>query len=88
MKTIIPISKARQKLPSIIKSLKKSPDIIYQVTVHGEVVAEIKSPAVINAGDAAARLLTLRRRVKKGAGPTVAVSENIKDHLYGAEDRA
>jgi antitoxin (DNA-binding transcriptional repressor) of toxin-antitoxin stability system len=87
MKTIIPISEARQKLPSIIKSLKKSPDTIYQVTVHDEVVAEIKSPSVIKAGEAAARLLALRRRIKKGTGLTVAVSGNIKYHLYGTEDR-
>ncbi|MEW6068480.1 MAG: hypothetical protein AB1610_09345 [Nitrospirota bacterium] len=87
MKTVISITEARKRLPSIIKSLKTSPDAVYQVTVHDEVVAEIKRPPIVKPGEAAARLIDLRRksRIKK-TGYKMPVSENIKEHLYVAED--
>ena len=85
MKTVISITEARKRLPSIIKSLKTSPDTVYQVTVHDEVVAEIKLPAVVKPGEAAARIIGLRKKasLKKRRYP---VSENIKEYLYVAED--
>lgn len=88
MKTVIPISEARKRLPSIIRSLKSSPDTVYQITVRDEVVAEIKSPSVVKPGEAAAKLINLRKKLKrKSKGYKVPVSENIKEHLYVAEDR-
>jgi len=86
MKTVIPISEARKKLPSIIKSFKTSPDTIYQVTVHNEVVAEIKKPAMIKPGEAVAKILELRKKTisKRRKYP---ISENIKEHLYVAEGK-
>lgn len=85
MKTVISISEARKRLPSIIKSLKTSPDAVYQVTVHDEVVAEIKRPPMVKPGEAAARIIALRKKasLKKKKYP---VSENIKEYLYAAED--
>lgn len=89
MKTVISITEARKNLPSIIKSLKISPDTVYQVTVHNEVVAEIKTSPVIKPGEAAARLLETRKRTgKKTGSKKYPISENIKDHLYAAEDRS
>jgi len=89
MKTIISISEARKKLPSIIRSFKASPDTVYQVTVHDEVVAEIKTSPKVKPGDAAARLLALRKQTgKKGKSKKYPISENIKGHLYVAEDRS
>ena len=89
MKTVISISEARKKLPSIIKSLKEAPDTVYQVTVHNEVVAEIKTSPKVKPGEAAKRLLALQRRaVKKGKAKKYPISENIKDHLYVAEDQS
>lgn len=82
MKTVISITEARKRLPGIIKSLKKSPDRVYQITVHDEVVAEIKTPLMIKPGAAAAKMLELRKRAKKRTR-AVAVSENIKEYLYG-----
>lgn len=88
MKTIVPISEVRKKLPSIVKSLKKSPDTIYQITVHDEVVAEIKSPSVVKPGEAAAKLIEMRKKFRgKRKGYRTALSENIKEHLYVAEKR-
>lgn len=85
MKTVISITEARKRLPSIIKSLKTSPDTVYQVTVHDEVVAEIKRPHMVKPGEAAARIIGLRKKasLKKRRYP---VSENIKEYLYVAED--
>jgi len=91
MKTVISISEARKNLPGIIKKLKESPDTVYQVTVHNEVVAEIKTTPKVKPGEAARRLLALRKekaKTGKGKGKKYPVSENIKDHLYVAEDRS
>ncbi len=86
MKTVIPISEARKKLPSIIKSLKTSPDTVYQVTVHDEIVAEIKKPSMVKPGEAAAKILALRKKTFRKRR-TYPVSENIKEHLYVAEGK-
>ncbi|HDZ02554.1 MAG TPA: hypothetical protein ENH52_14085 [Nitrospirae bacterium] len=87
MKNVLSITEARKKLPGIIKSLKDSPDNVYRITVHDEIVAEIKSPSVVRPGEAAARLIELRKKVgSKRKGHRIPVSENIKKHLYVAED--
>lgn len=87
MKTVISITEARKRLPSIIKSLKTSPDTVYQVTVHDEVVAEIKRPPMVKPGEAAAKLIDLRKKTHiKKTGYKIPVSEDIKEHLYVAED--
>ncbi len=64
MKNIISITEARKRLPSIIKSLKASPDTVYRITVHDEVVAEIKKPPTIKPGEAASKLLELRKQLR------------------------
>lgn len=88
MKNILSITEARKRLPGIIKSLKTSPDTVYQITVHDEVVAEIKTPAQIVPGEAAAQLIAMRKKMKsKRRGYRLPVSENIKEHLYVAEKR-
>ncbi|MBI5101652.1 MAG: hypothetical protein HZB33_07465 [Nitrospirae bacterium] len=87
MKTVISISDARKQLPTIIKSLKNSPDAVYQITVHDEVVAEIKTPAMVKPGEAAARLLEIRKQLKSKKKPyRNPISENVKEYLYVAED--
>ena len=87
MKNVISITEARKRLPGIIKALKTSPDAVYQITVHDEVVAEIKTPPQIKAGEAAAKLLQLRKKLRgKRKRYKVPVSENVKEHLYVAED--
>ncbi len=86
MKTVLSITEARKKLPGIIKSLKTSPGNVYRITVHDEVVAEIKSPSIVRPGEAAARLMELRKKLRgKGKSYRIPVSESIKEHLYVAE---
>ena len=88
MKTVISITEARKMLPGIIRSIRTSPDTVYQITVHDEVVAEIKTPPRIVPGEAAVKMLEIRKRA--GAGRRkyrkTCVSENIKEHLYGARN--
>lgn len=86
MKTVIPISEAKKKLPSIIKSLKTFPDTVYQVTVHNEIVAEIKKPSMVKPGEAAAKILELRKKAVRKIRKC-PVSENIKEYLYVAEGK-
>lgn len=86
MKRVISITEARKRLPSIIKSLKASPEAVYQVTVHDEIVAEIKRPLIVKPGEAAAKLLELSGKLRrKTTGYKIPISENIKEHLYVAE---
>jgi hypothetical protein len=40
----LPISEARTKLPHLIKQLQRNPNVTYEITVHREVVAELKVP--------------------------------------------
>ena len=85
MKNVISITEARKKLPSIIKSFKASPDAVYQITVHDEVVAEIKKPSTVKPGEAAAKLLDLRKHLRSKR-KKYRISDNVKDYLYIAED--
>ncbi len=85
MKNVISITEARKKLPSIIKSFKASPDAVYQITVHDEVVAEIKKPSTVKPGEAAAKLLDLRKHLRSKR-KKYRISESVKDYLYVAED--
>jgi antitoxin (DNA-binding transcriptional repressor) of toxin-antitoxin stability system len=85
VKNVISITEARKRLPGIIKSLKTSPGMVYQITVHDEIVAEIRTPPKIKPGEAAARLLELRKRLGSKKYKTKPVSEKIKEHLYVAE---
>jgi antitoxin (DNA-binding transcriptional repressor) of toxin-antitoxin stability system len=87
MKMTMSISEARKRLPQIMKSLRASRDAVYQITVHGEVIAEITSPPMVKPGEAAARLLSLRRTrsLKEARGRKTKVSEHVKEYLYGAE---
>lgn len=88
MKTVISISEARKQLPGIIKKLRQSPDTVYQVTVHDEVVAEIKTAPRVKPGEAAKQLLALRKRTAtKRKSKKYPLSENIKELLYVAEDQ-
>lgn len=85
MKNVISITEARKKLPSILRSFKASPDAVYQITVHDEVVAEIKKPPTVKPGEAAAKLLDLRKHLRSKR-KKYRISENVKDYLYVAEE--
>jgi hypothetical protein len=80
----VPLSEARTKLPYLIKQLQRNPNVTYEITVHCEVVAELKAPLQLPAGgEAAKRLLTILEQTPQSRSrKKVRVSENIKKHLY------
>jgi hypothetical protein len=80
----VPISEARAKLPQLVKQLQRDPSLTYEITIHDEVVAELKAPpALPRGGEAARELLALMERLPKPRSrKKVRVSENIKRHLY------
>lgn len=80
----IPISEARAKLPHLVKQIQREPGLTYEITIHDEVVAELKSPARFpRGGEAAKALLAIMERLPKSRSrKKVDVSENVKSHLY------
>ena len=62
----VPISEARTKLPQLIKQLQRNPNLICEITVHHEVVAELKAPPQLaEGGEAAKRLLAIMEQLPK-----------------------
>jgi len=82
----IPISKARAMLPRLVKKLEKDSGITYEITVHDDVVAELKAPPRIKPGQSAKKLLKIMEQLPKGkASQKVRDSEQIGRYLYGKE---
>ena len=80
----ISISEVRAKLPQLIKQLQRDPGVIYEITVHQTVVAELKAPAhQPQGGDAAHALLALMEALPPASSAAQGrVSEGVKAHLY------
>jgi antitoxin (DNA-binding transcriptional repressor) of toxin-antitoxin stability system len=79
----IPISEVRAKLPQLIKQLQQDPGVIYEITVHQAVVAELKAPAhQPQGGEAAQALLTLMEALPPPSHAQDHVSEEVTAHLY------
>ena len=84
----IPISEARAKLPKLIKQLQQDPNLVYEITVHQRVVAELKSPVQLPAGGEAAKelLAIIDQLPKPRSRQKGRVSENVKQYLYNKPD--
>ncbi len=80
----IPISKVGAKLPPLIKQLQRDPSVVYEITVHHAVVAELKAPShQPQRGDAAHALLALMDALPPAQSAAQGrVSEDVKAHLY------
>ena len=80
----IPISEVRAKLPQLIKQLHQDPSVIYEITVHQAVVAELKAPPPLpQGGEAAQAILALIDQLPPSRSrPPRRVSEHVKAHLY------
>jgi antitoxin (DNA-binding transcriptional repressor) of toxin-antitoxin stability system len=91
MNNTISVTEVRKRLPQLLRDIQRQPDKVFKVTVHNEVVAEIKAPSMIaEPGQAAKKLLAFRKRhphVPK-TRPVEAVSENIKTFLYGDNNKS
>ena len=78
------ISEARRRLPELVRRVGKERNASVQITVHDEVVAELRqAQAEPEPGAAAKKLLELMTKLPKHRGRKRAISSNVKKHLYG-----
>ena len=84
----IPISEARAKLPQLIKQLRQDPSLSYEITVHQEIVAELRSPSQVpQGGEAAKQLLAIIDQLPPApAGDATDISTHVHEHLYPSAD--
>ena len=44
MEITIPVTRLRTRIGSILKDLRQNPDLVFKITHHKEVIAELKAP--------------------------------------------
>jgi antitoxin (DNA-binding transcriptional repressor) of toxin-antitoxin stability system len=78
------ISEARKRLPELVRRVRKGNGAKVEITVHDEVVAELRGtmPAP-QPGAAASKLLLLMHKLPKHRGRRTNVSDRVKQYLYG-----
>lgn len=77
------ISEARKRLPALVRRVQRDAGTSIQITVHDEVVAELRAVQVEPPPGAAAKaLLNIMAGLPKRRGRSHQVSSRIKDHLY------
>ena len=78
------ISEARKRLPALVRKVRRDVDASVQITVHDEVVAELRAAQPEPEPGAAARgLLRLMKKLPKPRGRKLPISSHVKTHLYG-----
>lgn len=78
------ISEARKRLPALVRRVQRDAGASVQITVHDEVVAELRAAQPEpEPGVAARKLLQLMERLPKPRGRKTDVSSHVKVHLYG-----
>lgn len=78
------ISEARKRLPALVRRVRRNAGASVQITVHDEVVAELRAvQPEPEPGAAAAKLLELMANLPKHRGRKTRISSRVKDHLYG-----
>ena len=87
--TRLSISEVRRRLPELVKRLRQEPGTGVLITVHDEIVAELRAARrEPPPGAAARRLLALMARLPATRGRKTRVSSRVKDHLYGPKRAA
>lgn len=80
----ISISEARKRLPTLVRQVQNSSGSTVQITIHREVVAELRAAwPEPPPGAAARKLLELMKTMPKHRGSKANVSAHAKQHLYG-----
>ena len=80
----VSISEARRRLPELVKRVRKDAGATIQITVHDEVVAELRSAQPEPEPGAAGRaMLALIAKLPKPKGPKRNISGHANEHLYG-----
>ena len=78
------ISEARKRLPALVRRVQRDAATSVQITVHDQVVAELRAVQHdLVPGAAATKLLGIMDRLPKRRGPKGTVSSHVKTHLYG-----
>jgi antitoxin (DNA-binding transcriptional repressor) of toxin-antitoxin stability system len=82
------ISEARKRLPELVRQVRKDAGAKVEITVHDEVVAELRATLPEpEPGAAAKKLLQLMRRLPKHRGRKTNISGHVKEHLYGSASK-
>jgi antitoxin (DNA-binding transcriptional repressor) of toxin-antitoxin stability system len=85
MKNTVSISNARKDLPKLIREIEKHPEVVFEITVRNETVAEIRSAKTMTQpGEAVQKLLRLRKKLSSGGSgqSREPISQRVKDYLY------
>lgn len=78
------ISEARKRLPALVRKVRRDVDASVQITVHDEVVAELRAvQPEPEPGAAAKTLLRLMKKAPKPRGRKIPISSHVKTYLYG-----
>ena len=78
------ISEARKRLPELVRQVRRDAGASVEITVHNEVVAELRAvQPEPEPGAAAKTLLRLMKQLPKPRGRKVPVSSHVKRQLYG-----
>ncbi len=78
------ISEVRKQLPALVRQVQRDGGTSVQITVHDEVVAELRAvQPEPEPGAAAKKLQQLMQGLPKPRGPKTHVSSHVKAHLYG-----
>lgn len=81
------ISEAPRRLPGLARQIRRDPGTRVEITVHDELVAELRSAKPEPEPGATARaLLEVIRKLPGRRGKKTDVSSHVKDHLYGSDD--
>ena len=83
----IPISEARRRLPELVRRVRADGGTAVQITLHGEIVAELRAALPEpEPGAAAKALLALARRSPRSTSRKTDVSSRVKAYLYGLDE--
>ncbi len=78
------ISEARKQLPALVRKVRRDAGARVEITVHDEVVAELRAvQPEPERGAAAQALLRLMTGLPKPRGRKRPISSHVKTHLYG-----
>jgi antitoxin (DNA-binding transcriptional repressor) of toxin-antitoxin stability system len=78
------ISEARKRLPALVRRVRRNVGTSVQITVHDQVVAELRAvQQELEPGAAATTLLGIMAKLPKRRGRKVPISSRAKTHLYG-----
>lgn len=78
------ISETRKRLPALVRKVRRDAGARVEITVHDEVVAELRAVQPHpEPGAAAKTLLRLMKDLPKPRGRKRPISSRVKPHLYG-----